>query len=42
MLHLGVGVREEGSPLGIRRAEVREGHMECLTGMEAHLMARLG
>lgn len=42
LLSLGVGVREEGSPLGIRRAEAREGHMECPTGMEARLMASLG
>ena len=42
LLSLGVGVREEGSPLGIRGAEAREGHMECPTGMEARLMASLG
>ena len=41
LLSLGVGVREEGSPLGIRRAEAREGYTECPTGMEARLMDSL-
>ena len=37
------GRGQEGrEPLGIRGAEAREGHMECLTGMEARLMASLG